>query len=143
MKFLIILSLLVSQAFASESMNDEEGKLVIRAIRESFVQNDLKCTGDNYNHPASKLNWASVESLYKVTVTKDGSQPVITARHVEGGVDEYVVEFTTNASETLVTHILYEHHKLTTSSTNVGTLSRPRFENVTKKVLFQKITCKK
>lgn len=141
-KLIVLITLLVSQLSFAQTLPVEEGAQVIRAMTESFTQNDLSCINliDNKSHKASSLNWAIFEKA-SVTITEN-QQPVITIyKKLEGDFD-IVAKITTDETFTIVVKMKIETAKLSKQTRNVGTIIRPRYEDVITRTLTENFECK-
>lgn len=141
-KLIVLFTLLVSQLSFAQTLPVEEGAQVIRAMTESFSQHDLACINlvDNKSHKASSLNWAIFENS-SVTITEN-QQPVITIyKKLEGDYD-ILAKITTDETFTVVMKMKIETAKLTKQTRNVGTIIRPRYEEVVTRTLTENFECK-
>ncbi|WP_408096245.1 hypothetical protein ACJVC5_14490 [Peredibacter sp. HCB2-198] len=161
MKTLIALSMVLASSLSFAKIDrvipNDEAIDVLSAVVMSLESHDLDCkstVGSASVAKASEFNWngiiqamslSSRSSIYKVEVSDDLSQPVISLTISKDNSNVEVTKLTTNAEMTLVTNVSYVSKYTTKTSTrvNTGTIINPKFETRTevKETILNKIDC--
>lgn len=141
MKFLSILALVFSVSAMAEVLPPAAAKQVISATRDALAVKDLSCMNklNSWTGKASEINWVVFDDA-SVTINEEG-QPVLTIVKMSEP-REYVAYVTTNDALTLVENIVIKTSSISKVRRNIGTIPRPRYEDVLERKLLEDIECK-
>jgi hypothetical protein len=141
-KLFFLATLLASSMSFAESIPVTNKPELIRAIQDALNVNDLVCTqtvGGSHVLPASMWSWSYyVDFNMKIN---ESEQPAITISDVKDTYEQYFY-LKTDRTFTEITSIIFEQSTLKKVSKNVGTIIRPKYENVVEKKLIQKWICR-
>ena len=161
MKTLIALSMVLASSLSFAKIDrvlpNDAAIDVLSAVVMSLESNDLNCrdtVGSTSLTKASEFNWNGIiqamtlnsrSDIYKVEVSDDLSQPVITLTIARDASNVEVTKLTTNPEMTVVTNLTYVSKSVTKTSTrvNAGTIINPKFETRTevKETIKKQIDC--
>lgn len=141
MKWTLVAALtLLSQGVFAQALPAKQGAPVIQAVRDSLTINDLNCVEEisRYALRASQLNWSALKGG-EVSVNEK-VQPVIKIK-VIGNEREIIGLVTTNAELNQVLNIEITVSDIIKELRNMGTITRPRYEEITIRKRIESIKC--
>lgn len=145
MKLFTFFTIFIMSSLAhSQTLSQSEGRLVIKAVRESINRRSLECFDkvngrQGFGSHHSALIGAFKDSTVEV---REGEQPVVIITSISTEDDEVVTLVETNPDFTEVTQFSIQIAKLSKVERNVGTILRPRFEVKLVRKTLEEIDCR-
>lgn len=154
MKKLIVLSLLLSSQLSfARILPDDEAAAVMHAIVDASKESKLTCEFKDANGVVNNTKpileaftwdafYLSEETQTQMSVNEEVESPVITIkRKIPNATFVEETQVTLNSDMTKVTHFNYRSFGVKVVSKNVGTILKPKYEQVRTLALESETNC--